>query len=406
MRLRFIGQPFADSDQIGNVLAAALRAGGASSMWVATAWAKRSGIGRIQAPLADFRASGGASEIVVGIDEGGATREGLELCLEIFDRAFIYHDPGTRTFHPKIYSVETVDHATVIIGSGNLTKGGLYTNYEAAFILDVERDDPEWAIRDEVRSFFDALLGAGEAIRPLDTDLITVLAEEGWVTSEARQNRRRAAESRQRGDRRRLFGNAVTGLAGAPPPTLPALPDEEEDEDTPLPAAPPTGPASPVPPAAGPTTPAPAPAPDVLESWSKVLAAGDAQHPANPQTNPTGVLRLNQARHRDSTGTLINHLVWFRRVLFASANWAADTDANGNAIEVATVPMKVTLRGVSQGIVSLIVDHGPHREAGQGNVPTILHWGALLPELRRVDYTGSRVTISSLSDGSFELEIG
>src|SRR5205823_4096893 len=74
------------------------------------------------------------------------------------------------------------------------------------------------------------------AIRPLTEDLIVRLEAEGWVTSEARQNARRSAGSRERREREPLFGGPVGGLAGAPPPDLPPLPEEELDEDAALPA--------------------------------------------------------------------------------------------------------------------------------------------------------------------------
>src|SRR4051812_13610633 len=106
MGLQFIGQPFNDGGQAGEVLADALNAPWSSKLWIATAWAKRSGVGRIRSSVNEFTAAGGTSEIIVGVDEGGATREGLELCLEMFDSTLVYHDPGTRTFHPKIYAVE------------------------------------------------------------------------------------------------------------------------------------------------------------------------------------------------------------------------------------------------------------------------------------------------------------
>lgn len=152
MGLRFVGQPFNEGGQAGQVLTEALRAPWSSNLWIATAWAKRSGLGRIRAAVAEFAAAGGTSEVIVGVDEGGATREGLELCLEMFDATFVYHDPRTRTFHPKIYAVENADRAVVIVGSGSLTKGGLFTNYEAAFVLDASRANAaEWEARSRVR---------------------------------------------------------------------------------------------------------------------------------------------------------------------------------------------------------------------------------------------------------------
>lgn len=232
MSLRFIGQPFSEDARIGSVLSAALREPGMTDLWIATAWAKRSGISRIRSAVTEFARSGGTSEVIVGIDEGGATREGLHLSLEVFDQVSIYHDPGARTFHPKIYAVESDESAVLIVGSGNLTKGGLFTNYEGALVLDAKRaNSGEWRVRDDVRSFFDGLLDAGAAVRRLDDELIEILAAEGWVSSEAKQNARRSAQSRER-EQQKLFGDPVRGLAGAPAPEVEPLPAEDEDEDS------------------------------------------------------------------------------------------------------------------------------------------------------------------------------
>ncbi len=129
MRAGFLGQPFDSADQIGGILAAALGEDERTAMWAAAAWGKQSGLSRIAGVLTRFRERGGDAEVILGVDEGGASKEGLDLALQLFDRAYVFHDPGARTFHPKFYVVEGSVAVTAIVGSGNLTRGGLYTNY-------------------------------------------------------------------------------------------------------------------------------------------------------------------------------------------------------------------------------------------------------------------------------------
>ena len=168
VRVDFLGQPFHDADQIGTVITAALEAGGRESMWVATAWGKRSGLSRIANSLSMFREGGGRTEIVLGVDEGGATKEGLELALALYDKAYVFHDPGSRTFHPKIYVVEGVSAATAVVGSSNTTKGGLYTNYEAAVSIDLDlgRED-DVAFLSSVRAYYDRLKALSDFCKQL-----------------------------------------------------------------------------------------------------------------------------------------------------------------------------------------------------------------------------------------------
>ena len=92
--------------------------------------------------------------------------------------------------------------------------------------------------------------------------------------------------------------------------------------------------------------------------------------------------------------------------MFAPAAWTAARDTRGNQIDTATIPMTVTVAGVPHGIVNVRVDHAPHREAGQANVPTILHWGGTLGAiLRATDFHGHTVTLAQMSDGTFRLDI-
>ena len=130
------------------------------------------------------------------------------------------------------------------------------------------------------------------------------------------------------------------------------------------------------------------------------MSRADAQKPDRADTNPTGVLRLSQAGHN------IDWRTWFRHILLGSATWAATTDTRGNPTETATIPMHVTVAQVPRGVVNVRVDHAPHREAGQANVPTILHWGTTLGAiLRATDYHNHTATISHMSDGTFRLDI-
>ena len=71
----------------------------------------------------------------MGIDLYGTSREGL---LDLLNstpggQVWIYHNNAPAvTFHPKVYLFKNDERADVIVGSGNLTRGGLFTNHEAS----------------------------------------------------------------------------------------------------------------------------------------------------------------------------------------------------------------------------------------------------------------------------------
>jgi len=47
-------------------------------------------------------------------------------------------DENESTFHPKLYLFKSADAADLVVGSGNLTTGGLFTNYEASLALSLD----------------------------------------------------------------------------------------------------------------------------------------------------------------------------------------------------------------------------------------------------------------------------
>ena len=110
----------------------------------AVAFVKRSGTRHIESALAAF-ARIGHVEIIVGIDHHGTSSEGLRGLLKAVSpkgRVIVFHNLLPFTFHPKVYLFKDSTAAEVIIGSGNLTEGGLFTNYEAALRVRLDLKDP------------------------------------------------------------------------------------------------------------------------------------------------------------------------------------------------------------------------------------------------------------------------
>ena len=123
MDIKFLGQPYENYTSLVNFINEATKNGN-TELKIAVAWAKRSGLGRIWDALQDFRNAGGHITLIVGVSEGGASKEGLELAAQIADESYIFHDPQ-RTFHPKVYFASSHDTNSLLVGSSNLTAGGL-----------------------------------------------------------------------------------------------------------------------------------------------------------------------------------------------------------------------------------------------------------------------------------------
>lgn len=235
MEVQFLGQPFDVGGQVGRAITGLLTDRVITHFLGITAWAKVSGLNRVSSSIKDFGQRGGYSELIVGIDEGGATIEGLQLALELFSEVWIFHDPGVRTFHPKIYVASNSTKASVLVGSSNLTKGGLFTNYEASLKvdLDLQKEEPDRSFFESVTSYVKELKELTANCRLLDNNLLARICSDPRfrITSEKTPKRSGQEQRGQASSAGNLFGGPVRGLQ--PAPSLQSLPssDSEHGED-------------------------------------------------------------------------------------------------------------------------------------------------------------------------------
>lgn len=154
----------------------------------AIAFVKRSGTRHIEGSLASF-ARNHDVEIIAGIDHCGTSYEGLESLLHAVSprgRVVVFHNPTFLTFHPKVYLFKSSVAADMVIGSGNLTSGGLSVNYEASVRLRLNLTNPnEAAFLECVEHALDRWrdLSSGTA-RLLDEQLLAKLAVLGLTPPE------------------------------------------------------------------------------------------------------------------------------------------------------------------------------------------------------------------------------
>jgi len=389
MGFRFVGQPFKDAEQLGAVITDALEDPRHDRAWIATAWGKRSGLSRIAGVVEAFRNRGGHVEAIVGVDEAGATTEGLRLALELFSVVRVFHDPGARTFHPKIYAVQGAEHAVAVVGSGNLTRGGLYTNYEGSIVADLNLNDAEDAeFLAGIRAYYDALTQLPDVCRTLDEQLIEeLIADPSLVVVSEQQANRRRRLSRGQGRSPLFGGTAVPDLGDAPPPSVAPLLDGDEDDDDTLTAT--TS-------ARAAEAESPSARPEAV--WWKQLTMSDAHRKPATSHQRNGVV-LNRAGHDIPWHT------WFREELFGGLSWSQVPTRNGGVKDIATVPFEVFVEDRHLGLHEMVVDHAAARISGQGNTPTYLNWSTLLPEIRANDFRDWWLELARMRDGTYRLRL-
>lgn len=159
----------------------------------AVAFVKRSGMNHL---LNELRAFAARSQVrmAVGVDLGGTSLEGLSAlldCLEGQGNIWVVHNENGSTFHPKLYLFKSRDRAEIIVGSGNLTEGGLFDNYEASIAVSLNLADAEdQAFLAQVEAVLDGYEDetSGTSIR-LTRDTLDRLTVEGYLPPEAYSRR-------------------------------------------------------------------------------------------------------------------------------------------------------------------------------------------------------------------------
>src|SRR5690242_6477 len=141
--MQFITQPFSEI-RLGNFLLEHLADPQWTTFRAAIAFAKRSGTKFVKHALREF-STRATVRISVGVDLYGTSKEGLSDLLEATPggEVFIYRNNGPFTFHPKVYLFTSPQRADVLVGSGNMTSGGLFTNYEASLVSLLDLTVPE-----------------------------------------------------------------------------------------------------------------------------------------------------------------------------------------------------------------------------------------------------------------------
>lgn len=342
--------------------------------------------------------------MILGVSEGGATKEGLECALEIADEAFIFHDPR-RTFHPKVYFASSPSEYSLFVGSSNLTAGGLSWNYESSIWIKGSRTAQapvsELTLFESLTEWFDNLLEHRDSCRRLTPQLIENIedSQDILIGSESRARRAQTKNLPAPEDNDSLVASTIsglfqpvkTGLRPLPHMTLTVAAHEsllpppfgqiQGSHNTPW----------------QPGTDAPLPDIDIQRRWLKEMDNTAAQQVKSAKSNPTGNLRLSREEAR------IDHTVYFRNEFFANVPWSPRP--NKEEEQEVVVGFHTWIDGMNLGTQELRISHNPSRIANQGNVPTVLHWGPIGQILKRNNFVGFWVNLELTKTQDFNLII-
>lgn len=211
--MKFILQPF--NGQIGNEIINFLNLDDFNNFIFLVAFAKNSGVLRLKDNFNAFRKRGGKIHAYVGIDLGGTSYEALTCLLHVTDNLGVVHFENSQTFHPKIYYFSGPTKNALIVGSSNLTSGGLWINCESSIIIyDLSHADQN-LIQDQIAKLNELAEGCHLISTQADID---ELLNAGYIEKEVilRINSKKGDSNQQV---KKLFLQGIKAL-------LPSLPHE------------------------------------------------------------------------------------------------------------------------------------------------------------------------------------
>jgi HKD family nuclease len=283
-------------------------------------------------------------------------------------------DTGSRKiiFHPKLYLAASVSKASVIIGSANMTFGGLHNNIEVSTRVDLDLTNAsDKKFHDDVSNAFVEMLKK----HPQHVFLIIDdqhadklfqsgrLADENLIPAPSTTSR---VKNNERDDVPHMKLNYT-----APPRKKTSV----IKTDTPLGLTTPKTPA---------IAPIPATSLASLLVWeSKPLTRRDLDIPTAKNTHRTYSMLFNQGIFRH-----IDQRSYFRNHVFAQLNWTKDSLPKTAHYERASADFELVIKNISYGRFNLKLSHNTKTDTKSykdKNSMTQIYWGNASSHIRRDD---------------------
>lgn len=157
------------------------------------AFASYGGITALTPYILRAKANNVTIKIILGIDQKCTSKEALEEVLSWGVNSYVYYTLNTNIFHPKVYLFENSDYYTLIVGSNNLTEGGLVRNVECSLLV---QDMQGTSVCSAFYAYWKGILDSTEEnLYRITKKLIEQLYEEKIIPSDS-ERARISAENR------------------------------------------------------------------------------------------------------------------------------------------------------------------------------------------------------------------
>jgi HKD family nuclease len=312
--------------------------------------------------------------VFAGIRNDLTSRQGLEALLALGATVYVV-DTGGRSpiYHPKLYYVRGPAESRLIIGSANLTLGGLNNNIEASVAMDLDRTVAgERDLGVAIEAEFDAVVSNyTKNVFAVTSSILADLQSKGLLLDE---NAARAP---------RPVTMAASPSQDAVPRIVLKVPGIF------LPAQKATPAVKPKP--AGIVATA-QPSVDAI-AWeavwqSKALTERDLNIPTARGTNRTGSINLDKGL----LGSDVDHRHYFRDDVFNALTWTSAS----STVDEAFASFQLVVKGVDYGTFHLRVAHTTSTTTAsyrQRNAMTRLSWGLMVGYIAHPTLLGRTFTL-------------
>jgi HKD family nuclease len=359
---------------------------GLESATFSVAFVRRSGVRLLQNSMLP---NANKIKVFAGIRNAITSYQGLELLMDIGISVYCV-DVGQvrKIFHPKVYVSKGVDKASIMVGSANLTSGGLIKNIESSIALNLDLNEKvDVSLFTEMYQYLQDLEEnfPDNVCKLSNKSQLQELLDWGLISDELVQLSVPIG----------ISSNKVKGTKPVPSMKLKTkkeIVDKQPFSETvaalnSLVTGSVTGAKS---------------FENYIEAWrSKPLKASNINLITSPTAAKKNVLSLGQGGMNEP----IDFQNYFRNVVFAKLDWQ---DVKPAGTSEALAPFEIRIGGIFVGVFELRIRFSQSKKTvEQNNVTTRLVWGELLKYVSAKEYLGKIVYLSRhISDPKkFLLEI-
>jgi HKD family nuclease len=332
--------------------------------------------------------------LVTGIRNGITSAQGLNRGLELGCSIFAV-DTGARSvvFHPKIYLSRNTSEARLIVGSANLTIGGLSANVEASVLMTLDLDKPDDVeMVQRLEDQIDRMVAEypQNVFRVDDRQVIEDLLVSGRVIDESNV----AAPSASGSSGNRDLDVVPRMIVNTSPITRPRVqPFEASAPQEPDPGV--TAAAAVV-----------APRERLTLVWtSNPLKRRHLTIPTGSTTHQTGSMLFGKGALSD-----IDQRHYFRDEVFVDIEWTRDANPRWHHLERGEAEFRFIVKDVEYPSFRLRLTHNTRTDTPgyqQRNSMTQVHWGEARSIIAREDLLERTMYLyrDELDTGSFVIQI-